>query len=66
MNETLCKTENEKSIFMLSLPEGSICISLLALDKLVICAAFDVPERGIEIYILNPNTGKTIKVEGIL
>lgn len=55
-----------KPVFMLELPEGSICIGLHAIEKVCVCAAFDVPDRGIEIYILNPNTGKTIKVEGVL
>lgn len=53
-----------KVIFNLELPEGSKCIGLSNLDTVCVCAAFDVPERGIEIYVLNPNTGKTVKVEG--
>lgn len=48
----------------LELPAGSKCISLATLEPLCIVAAFDVPERGIEVYIINPNTGKTVKVEG--
>jgi len=52
-----------KVIFDLKLPEGSKCISLMALENICICAAFDVPDSGTEIYILNPNTGKTVKVE---
>jgi hypothetical protein len=63
-----CKKTNDidmKTMFYLSLPEGSKCIALSAIEKLCIAAAFDVPERGTEIYILNPNTGKAIKVEGV-
>ena len=52
-----------KSVFNLELPENSKCISLIAVDRICICATFDVPDRGIEIYILNPNTGKCTKVE---
>lgn len=53
----------EKVIFDLKLPAGSVCVALSSVEKICICAAFDVPDRGIEIYILNPNTGKTVKVE---
>lgn len=53
----------EKVVFDLKLPEGSRCIALSAVEKICICAAFDVPNRGIEVYILNPHTGKTVKVE---
>ena len=56
----------EKNIFNLALPEGSKCISLAAVKEICICAAFDVPERGIEVYVLNPNTGKCLKVDGIV
>jgi len=53
----------ETSIFNLSLPEGSKCIALTTLECICVCAAFDVPDRGIEIYVLNPNTRKCVKVE---
>ena len=56
----------EKVIFDLKLPEGSKCIALAVVQEICICAAFDVPERGIEIYVLNPYTGKVVKVEGII
>lgn len=53
----------EKVIFDLKLPEGSKCVALSTVQDICICGAFDVPECGLEIYILNPNTGKTVKVE---
>jgi hypothetical protein len=52
-----------KIVFHLDLPANSKCIALSTIDTFCICAAFDVPDRGIEIYILNPNTGKTVRVE---
>ena len=52
----------EKTIFDLKLPAGSKCIALSAIDNICICAAFDIPNNGIEIYVLNPNTGKSVKV----
>jgi hypothetical protein len=53
-----------KVIFDLKLPEGTKCIALTTLEPLCVVGAFDIPERGIEIYVLNPNTGNCVKVEG--
>lgn len=52
-----------KTIFDFKLPEGSKCIQLAAMDDICVVAAFLVPKIGIEIYVLNPNTGKCIKVD---
>lgn len=56
--------DEKKTIFDLKLPKGSKCIALSCIKRICICAVFHVPGIGIEIYVLNPNTGKTIKVEG--
>lgn len=53
-----------KVIFDLKLPEGTKCTALTTLEPLCVVAAFDIPNIGNEIYVLNPNTGKCIKVEG--
>lgn len=53
-----------KVIFDLKLPEGTKCTALTTLEPLCVVGAFDIPERGIEIYVLNPNTGNCVKVEG--
>jgi hypothetical protein len=65
MTNSFNDAPREKSIFNLSLPEGSQCIALTTLEKVCLCAAFEVPDRGIEIYVLNPNTGKCVKVENL-
>lgn len=55
----------EKVIFDLKLPEGSTCIGIGTVEKIGICAGFDVPKRGLELYILNPDTGKIVKIEDL-
>ena len=52
-----------KVIFDLKLQEGTKCAALTTLESFCVAGAFDVPEQGIEIYVLNPNTGKCVKVE---
>lgn len=52
-----------QTVFDLKLPVGSTCVALTTLEPYCVAGAFDVPERGIEIYVLNPNTGKCVRVE---
>lgn len=51
-----------KTIFDLKLPEGTTCTSLAILEPLCVVAAFNIPEIGIEIYALDPNTGVSSKI----
>jgi hypothetical protein len=53
----------EKVIFDLKLPEGTQCIGMNAIDNICLTAAFHVPERGLEIYVLSPHNGKIIKCD---
>lgn len=55
-----------KKIFDLSLPEGSSCTSMAIFKHNVseyIIAAFEVPDIGIQVYILNPNDGTSRLLE---
>lgn len=52
-----------RTIFGLELPEGTKCVGLTTLEPFCIVGAFDIPDEGVQIYVLNPNTGKWVRVE---
>lgn len=50
---------SERIVFDLKLPEGSTCINLHTCDPHHILATYNVPEKGIQTYLLNATTGKS-------
>ncbi len=51
-----------KQMFNLQLPEGSTCLKLTILEPYCLVGAFDIPNIGTQIYIIDPNTGESKKV----